>query len=51
MEESKKEGKTHMTKEVLNASVDTIVCTSLHKSKDVGLHVYILNEGRYRDET
>ena len=41
---------THVTKEVLNASVDGIVCIGLHVCKDEGLHVDVLNEGRHRDE-
>ena len=41
---------THVTKEVLNASVDGIVCIGLHICKDEDLHVCVLNEERHRDE-
>ena len=39
-----------MTKEVLNASVDNIVCIGLHVCEDEGLHINVLNEGRHIDE-
>ena len=39
-----------MTKEVLNASVNGIMCIGLHVCKDEGLHIGVLNEGRHRDE-
>ena len=39
-----------MTKEVLNASVDGIVCIGLHVCKDEGLHIHVLNEERHKDE-
>ena len=39
-----------MTKEVLNASVDGIMCIGLHVCKDEELHVGIFNEERHRDE-
>ena len=41
---------TYVTKEVLNASVNGIVCIGLHVCEDEGLHVSVLNEGRHRDE-
>ena len=40
----------HVTKELLNASVDGIMCIGLNVCKDEGLHIHILNEGRHRDE-
>ena len=41
---------THVTKEVLNASVDGIVCIGVHVCEDCELHIGVLNEGRHRNE-
>ena len=39
-----------MTKEVLNTSIDGIVCIGLHVCKDEGFHVRVLIERRHIDE-